>query len=177
MDWKQDFKENSIYRIGESTRMINIAFNKLESHCHPDPVQGTLWLKPNKYSNSIGNLILHLCGNMTQYVIASLGEKVDSRNRDQEFLATEVWSKSELLHTLQSTVTEVVDVIHNASEEQLLKKRRVQGFYFSGMGCVIHAVEHYSYHTGQIAFWVKQRIDRQLGFYDGMDLNSTKDDN
>jgi len=167
MNWTEDFKENTIYRIDESTRMLIIAFAKIN--------ETQIWQRPNSSSNSIGNLILHLCGNMTQYVVSSLGEQEDKRNRDLEFDTTDGFSKEELLSTLKETVTNVKSIIQNALEAQLLKKRSVQGFTFSGMGCVIHAVEHYSYHTGQIAFWVKQLVDEPLGFYDGMDLNELND--
>ena len=109
---------------------------------------------------------------MTQYVISSLGKQEDARDRDAEFDAVEGYSKEALLEKLVITVQEVKNTIQNASEEQLLKKRYVQGFHFSGMGCVIHAVEHYSYHTGQIAFWVKTILNSPLGFYDGLDLNT-----
>lgn len=161
--WVTDFKENALYRIEESSRMVNIALAKAN--------ENQLWQPPNGNSNSLGNLIMHLCGNMTQYVISSLGEKEDLREREKEFDITKGLSKAELLQKLQATVKEVTATITQASEEKLLKKRLVQGFYFSGMGCVIHAVEHYSYHTGQIAFWVKQLMDAPLGFYDGMELN------
>mgnify|MGYP003633513744 CR=1 FL=1 len=175
MNWTTDFKENAMYRIDENTRMIEIAFAKLQAQCHPEPVEGQIWKRPNEASNSMGNLILHLCGNMTQYVIASVGEQVDTRLRDIEFDTTEGFSKVELLGKLHETVDLVKATIENATEEQLLKKRKVQGFSFSGMGCVLHAVEHYSYHTGQIAFWVKQLMNSPLGFYDGMDLNTPND--
>jgi uncharacterized damage-inducible protein DinB len=161
--WITEFKENTIYRIDESTRMIEIAFRKVNEE--------QIWNRPNNNSNSLGNLILHLCGNMTQYVIASVGEMEDTRDRDTEFATTQGLSKVELLRKLNDTVSQVKQTIQSATESQLLKKRDVQGFNFSGMGCVIHAVEHYSYHTGQIAFWVKQLVDEELGFYDGMDLN------
>lgn len=182
MNWTEDFKENTLYRIDESTRMVHIAFNKLEAFCLLErsrelSIQEQIWQRPNDNSNSIGNLILHLCGNMTQYVIASLGEQEDKRDRDLEFETREGYGKTELLNRLQTTVNEVKMTIRTATEAQLLKKRDVQGFNFSGMGCVIHAVEHYSYHTGQIAFWVKQLVDEELGFYDGMDLNITNNDN
>ena len=62
-------------------------------------------------------------------------------------------------------------VIFDAKLNQFLRIRSVQGFTFSGIGVIIHAVEHYSYHTGQIAFWVKQLKNKDLGFYDEMDLN------
>ena len=61
--------------------------------------------------------------------------------------------------------------IRNLSEEDLLKVRSVQGFEHSGTGIIIHVVEHYSYHTGQIAFWTKLLKDKDLGFYAGHDLN------
>lgn len=170
MNWTTDFKENTLYRIDESTRMIEIALTKLEQHCHPEPVEGHIWQRFNSNSNSLGNLILHLCGNMTQYVIASVGEVVDTRDRNTEFATRDGFTKTELIDKLKSTVEWVKQTILNATENQLLKKRDVQGFNFSGMGCIIHAVEHYSYHTGQIAFRVKQLVDEQLGFYDGMDL-------
>ena len=168
MNWTEDFKENTIYRLEESTRMVEIAIGKI--------TDDQVWKRPNDNSNSIGNLILHLCGNMTQYVMASLGEQEDHRNRDAEFDCINGLSKVELISKLYETVTNVKSTIENVSEGQLLKKRNVQGFTFSGMGCVIHAVEHYSYHTGQIAFWVKQMVDEKLGFYDGMDLNVTNED-
>lgn len=161
--WVQDFKENTCYRLDESTRMIQIAFEKINEQ--------QVWQRPNNSSNSLGNQILHLCGNMTQYVISSLGEQEDRRDRDAEFNARDGYTKEILTDKLQTTVNQVKEVIQNATEEQLLKKRHVQGFHFSGMGCVIHAVEHYSYHTGQIAFWVKELINQPLGFYDGLDLN------
>ena len=149
--------------------MIEIAFAKAN--------QEHIWQRPNGNSNSIGNLVLHLCGNLTQYVTASLGEKKDLRNRDLEFETEGGFTKTELLNKLKSTVSQVKDTIASATETQLLRKRNVQGFNFSGMGCVIHAVEHYSYHTGQLAFWVKHLVDEQLGFYDGLDLNEVNNDN
>jgi uncharacterized damage-inducible protein DinB len=174
--WVIDFKENTLYRIDESTRMIEIAFAKAASYTHPKPVEQLIWQRPNHSSNSLGNLVLHLCGNMTQYVISSLGEEEDARNRDAEFDATDGYTKEVLLEKLTTTVKAVKETIQNATEEQLLKKRDVQGFHFSGMGCVIHAVEHYSYHTGQIAFWIKQVLNSPLGFYDGLDLNITNEE-
>ncbi|WP_299681421.1 DinB family protein [uncultured Dokdonia sp.] len=166
--WVTDFKENALYRIDESTRMITIAFQKI------DDTQ--VWQRPNHSSNSLGNQILHLCGNMTQYVISSLGEKEDARDRDAEFDAIDGYTKEMLLEQITVTVKEVKNTIQNATEGQLLKKRNVQGFHFSGMGGVIHAVEHYSYHTGQIAFWIKTLVNSPLGFYDGLDLTVKNDE-
>jgi len=158
----EELVKNALYRIDESTRMIQKSLNDISEE--------EFWQKPNDSLNSIGNLILHLCGNITQYIISSLGETEDQRNRDTEFSAKENASKSEILNQLEHTVDTAKRVIFDTNVAQLLKVRSVQGFTFSGVGVIIHAVEHYSYHTGQIAFWVKQLKNKDLGFYDGIDL-------
>jgi len=154
--------KNALYRMDESTRMIQKSLNNISEE--------EFWQKPNDSLNSIGNLILHLCGNITQYIISSLGETKDQRNRDTEFSAKANASKSEILNQLEHTVDTAKRVIFDTNVAQLLKVRSVQGFTFSGVGVIIHSVEHYSYHTGQIAFWVKQLKNKDLGFYDGIDL-------
>jgi len=73
---------------------------------------------------------------------------------------------------LGNTMEQAKSSIRNCSPEALLKIREVQGFRLSGTGIIIHVVEHLSYHTGQIAFWTKILKDKDLGFYDGMDLNT-----
>jgi len=110
-------------------------------------------------------------GNITQYIISSLGEKEDNRERDMEFSKNGGLSKSEVFKKLEDTVATAKRVIFDAAPAKLIQVRSVQGFSFSGVGVIMHAVEHYSYHTGQIAFWVKQLRNTDLGFYDSMDLN------
>ncbi|MEZ4875430.1 MAG: DinB family protein [Flavobacteriaceae bacterium] len=157
------FKKNAIYRLNENTRMLEISLQEVT----PELV----WKKPNQSLNSIGNLVLHLCGNMRQYGISSLGNKPDTRQRDSEFTASGGLSKEALLKQLIQTVEEVKHTIRLATEEELLRERNVQGFTLSGIGIILHVVEHYSYHTGQIAFWVKWIQNKDLGFYQNIDLN------
>jgi len=159
----EELKQNALYRIDESTRMIKKSL--------ADISEEELWQKPNASLNSIANLILHLCGNISQYAISSLGENEDTRNRDVEFAATNGYTKEELLKKLDDVLDSAKRIIFDASTDQLVQKRSVQGFSFSGIGIILHVVEHYSYHTGQIAFWVKQLKNKDLGFYDGVDLN------
>ncbi len=159
----EELVKNALYRMDESTRMIKKSLSEVS--------EDEVWQKPNPSLNSIANLMLHLCGNISQYVISSLGETEDKRNRDVEFSATSGISKDELIEKLEDVVDTSKRVIFDATPNQLVKIRSVQGFSFSGVGIILHAVEHYSYHTGQIAFWVKQLKNKDLGFYDGMDLN------
>ena len=130
-----------------------------------------VWQKPNANTNSIGNLILHLCGNITQYIHSSLGKEDDIRERDFEFSTKRGYTKKELLEKIESVTNKAIQIITAASEEDLLHKRMVQGFDYTGIGIIIHVTEHYSYHVGQIAFWTKFIKDKDLGFYEDFDLN------
>ena len=162
-DFTREFIAQSIYRIDLSFERIEKSFLLLEEE--------DIWKRPNDASNSIGNLVLHLCGNITQYIISSLGGKPDNRVRDLEFSTKSGSTKEQMLAKLREVVKEAKEVISNIPEEELLRVRSVQGFDISGIAIVIHVVEHYSYHTGQIAFWTKLLKEKDLGFYAGIDLN------
>ncbi|MEC7263534.1 MAG: DinB family protein [Bacteroidota bacterium] len=167
MDKEQQLREelvwNAGYRMNESLRMIKICLDKLS--------EDQIWQKPNESSNSIGNLMLHLCGNITQYGIASIKNEEDNRKRDEEFAVTSGYTKSELIQKLSDTIEEAKRAFFEAPLSELLRKRSVQGFNFSGVGNIIHVTEHLSYHTGQIALWTKLLENTDLGFFDGVDLN------
>ncbi|MBT8235813.1 MAG: DUF1572 domain-containing protein [Bacteroidia bacterium] len=164
MNWIGSVKNNAKYRMLESVGMIEKSLAQLNDD--------ETWEKPNSQLNSMANLLLHLSGNIRQYIISSLGEVADSRQRDQEFSQAQDQTKSTLLREFKATVDEAIAVIENCREDQLLQKREVQGFELDGLGIIMHVVEHLSYHTGQIAFWVKYRKEIDLGFYEGYNLNS-----
>jgi uncharacterized damage-inducible protein DinB len=158
-----EFISQSIYRIERSSLGIEKSFFLLDEE--------DICKRPNNSSNSISNLILHLCGNITQYAISSLGNKPDNRMCDLEFSTKAGYSKKELLSKLQKVVEEATKTISNVSKEELLRVRSVQGFNYTGIAIIVHVAEHYSYHTGQIAFWTKLLKDKDLGMYAGIDLN------
>lgn len=162
--FQQEFVKNACFRLDEGLRMIRISLVNI--------TEEQLWQKPNASLNSIGNLMLHLCGNLSQYGITSLNGSEDKRQRDAEFNTTGGFTKAQLFQQLESTVNTVKSTMGNLGLERFLAVKKVQGFEFSGIGSCVHLVEHFSYHTGQIAFWVKLLNDEQLGFYDGMDLNT-----
>lgn len=158
-----EFKANAVLRMGENIPRIEKCLVLLS--------EDEVWHKPNTNLNSVGNLLLHLCGNITQYIVSSLGGEPDKRIRDEEFGAKGGYTKAELFDKISSTISTACAVINNASHEELMRVRSVQGFNYSGMGNVIHVAEHLSYHVGQIAFLTKVLKDKDLGFYAGQDLN------
>jgi uncharacterized damage-inducible protein DinB len=162
-EFVKEFIDQFIQRIDENNQKIITCLKELE--------EAETWKRPNQNSNSVGNIILHLCGNIRQYAISSLGQIEDIRERDKEFSADGGYSKSELLKKLTDTVEQAKNIIKNSSEAELLRKRQVQGFTHSGVGIIVHVTEHYSYHTGQIIFWTKLLRDKDLGFYANINLN------
>ena len=157
--------EQSVSRMTENTPKIKTCLNEL--------TEEEIWKRPNASSNSVGNIVVHLCGNITQYILSSLGNAEDRRERDKEFAVKGGWNKKELFEKLQATVDEAVKIIKDVDQQDLLRKRAVQSYELSAIGIIIHVVEHYSYHTGQIIFWTKLLKDKDLGFYARVDLNKT----
>lgn len=159
----QAFKDSCCFRLNEAVRMIEIALSKVK------PSQG--WERPNNHTLSLANQLLHLNGNMTQYILATLGDQFDERLRDEEFTLQEGESVMILWTSLKITVEEAKQCIETCTEGDFTRVYEVQGFELAGADVALHAVEHFSYHTGQIAFWVKQLTNAPLGFYEGFDLN------
>lgn len=153
--------------MDESLRMVEKSLGELKEE--------EVWHRPNEASNSIGNIMVHLCGNITQYILAGLGGIKDTRQRDVEFTISGGISKEQLLADLNSLIEQVKEVVDGLTDEELMKYYKVQGFSLSGVGILMHVVEHFSYHTGQIAFWVKYLKAKDLQFYSGIDLNIKND--
>ncbi len=158
-----EFILHSVNRMEENTKKIKKCFEDLE--------EKDIWIRPNGSSNSMGNLILHLCGNMHQYIISSIGNRNDIRERDKEFSTTGGQDREELIQKLSETVADATRIIQTMNSEGLLKVRSVQGYNYSGLGIILHVAEHYSYHTGQIIFYTKLLKDKDMGFYAGVNLN------
>jgi len=138
-----------------------------------------IWWRPNELSNSIGNLLLHLAGNLRQWLIAGVGGAVYVRDREREFTEREQKSKSELLALLKTTLDEVDAVMADIEKEITLARsdeslQRVclpQGFRQTVIDVIFHVVEHFSYHTGQIIYIAKSLESGQVRFYDDRQLN------
>jgi uncharacterized damage-inducible protein DinB len=117
-----------------------------------------VWWRPNAATNSVGNHLLHLQGNLSQWVLAGLGGIPFERHRRHEFDATGGVPKQELLDGTRDVIRRCQDVIRALPSAKLLEPRRTQGCATDGVHTVIHVVEHTSYHTGQILHIVKELL-------------------
>ena len=161
--YPQALKLLSIQYFNEYLGKIEAAFERL--------TEAQVWQRPNESSNSMGNQVLHLCGNIRQYAISSLGQQTDVRVRDAEFEAEGGLNKAELLEKLRLTVKEANAIFEGLTEAELLRKRHVQAYHYTGLEVLVHVVEHFSYHTGQIVFWAKALSNQGFDFYANVDLN------
>ena len=124
------------------------------------------WWRPNPSCNSVGNLLLHLCGNLSQWVLAGLGGEAFERHRREEFAAVSGEGAAVLLGRLAVVVTACRTVTHRLTEDDLGRTLVIQGYTRTGFGVLLHAVEHMAYHTGQIVHIGKQLLgDRAEEFY------------
>jgi uncharacterized damage-inducible protein DinB len=124
-----------------------------------------IWFRGNKNENAIGNLLLHLSGNVRQWILSSLGDEPDHRNRNSEFDAQGGFTAVELAARLRQTVERAINTVAGLTPERLARRYEIQTYRVSGVEAVFHVVEHFSYHTGQIIFATKSFTGGDLGFY------------
>jgi uncharacterized damage-inducible protein DinB len=130
-----------------------------------------IWWRPNEASNSIGNLLLHLNGNVRQWLVASFNRDEDKRNRPAEFAAKEGATAAELVERLGATLDEAAQVLDRLTTDELLAPFEVQGYHTRGLDIVYHVVEHFGMHYGQIIYITKLISGKDLGFH--KELNKT----
>lgn len=150
-------------------RFISQSRQKLSEHlirierCVELLTDEQVWWRPNEASNSIGNLLLHLAGNIRQYFISGLGGTPDTRNRPQEFGDRAQLPKAELLAKLKATVTEADAVLAGFDREKLLEQRHIQNQDWVVLDAVYQITGHLMLHTGQIMLITKTLTAKDLG--------------
>jgi len=128
-----------------------------------------VWWRPNEASNSIGNLLLHLNGNVRQWLLVAFDHAPDTRDRPAEFAERDRLPPADLLRQLGDTVQQALDVVSRLTEDDLLRSIQIQGYTTTGLKAVYHVVEHFGIHYGQVAYITKLVRGADLGFYRELD--------
>lgn len=142
---------------------IDSSFDKIV-HCLDQLSDEQAWWRPTPDMNSIANLMLHVSGNMRQWIVAGVGGADDTRNRPQEFAEQGPIAKAELLEGLGATIDEAKTAIRNASHETLLASRRIQAFKVTGIGAIFHSVAHLQGHVQEIVHLTRQQLGSDYKF-------------
>jgi uncharacterized damage-inducible protein DinB len=148
------------------------AARKLEDHlgqinrCGHLLDERQLWYRPNARSNSAANLVLHLAGNVRQWIIGGIGGQPMERDRQAEFDRQGGIGREAMLGPLAETVGAACGVIRACDEAALTATYDIQSYRVSGAAAIAHVVEHFAFHTGQIVTTTKWLLDVDLSIYD-----------
>ena len=148
----------------EARRQLEQCARKIR-HCLGQLTDEQVWWRPSEEQNSIANLILHLCGNVRQWVVSGVGGAPDVRERPKEFSDRSMLPKAELLRRLDEVVGEADRVIAGLTPEQATAPRRIQGFDGeSGVGAIFHSVAHFYGHTQEIVHMTRTQLGDRYQF-------------
>jgi uncharacterized damage-inducible protein DinB len=124
-----------------------------------------VWARAAENQNAIGNLLLHLSGNVRQWIVSGIGGAKDTRVRNEEFAERRKIDPAELVARLKATVKEADEAMRRLSADQLMERITVQGYDVTKLEAIFHVVEHFTGHTFQIIFATKLLTGADMGFY------------
>jgi len=151
------FLDCSVRRLNQLAARIDDCLGRLDD--------GQVWFRGGENQNAVGNLVLHLAGNVRQWIVSGVGGAADVRERDGEFGARGGAGVEELRARLGATVREAGAVIAGIAPARLAEKIRIQGYDVTVLEAIYHVVEHFAQHTGQIVFATKAATGEDLGYY------------
>jgi uncharacterized damage-inducible protein DinB len=152
--------------LEEARRFLRDDYQPKIERCLERLTDEQVWWRAGERSNSIGNLLLHLEGNLRQWIISGIGGAEDLRVRDREFDERRGVPRKDLLDRLRATLAEADGVLARIDASTLLERRRIQNLDVTALSAIFHVVEHFSMHTGQIILLTKLLADEDLAFYD-----------
>jgi uncharacterized damage-inducible protein DinB len=134
--------------------------------CLDSLTEEQIWWRPNEPSNSVGNLLLHLNGNMRQWILTPLGGIPTTRDRDAEFAERRQLDTATLRSALDQTLKEFDRTLSGLTASDLLKTYTIQRYEgITALAAIYHVVEHFGMHCGQILYITKLLNGTDLGFY------------
>ncbi len=160
---------NDLFITEIRRRLFDESFPRLRK-CLSELSESEIWHQTNKNSNSVGNLALHLCGNVRQWIISGLGKEKDERIRDLEFSVERQISTPQLIALIDQIEKDAARIIDQCTIASMMAIHPVQIYQETGIAILIHVVEHFSYHVGQITYYVKYKKDMDIGYYNGDEL-------
>lgn len=150
--------------LDASIRTLELLHGRIQT-CLDKLTDDQIWMRGGENENAIGNLVLHLCGNVRQWIGFGIGGKADVRMRDREFNARGGAERADLKERLRAVIEDAVDVLRRVDAATLAKRVSIQNYDISGLEAVFHCVQHFGQHTGQIILLTKAYTREDLGFY------------
>jgi len=161
MTLEADFLTSAADKLAENIDRIGSCLTELPPH--------SLWARDSENENAVGNLLLHLEGNVRQWILSGIGAGADDRDRSGEFSARTGANAALLFARLRDTVGAAVDLIRSLPHRRLAEEVSIQGYDTTVLSAIFHVVEHFSGHTYQIILLTKRFTGKDLGFYRYLD--------
>jgi uncharacterized damage-inducible protein DinB len=152
--------------LSDARRFFSADYLPKIVRCLDSLSEGDVWWRANPASNSIGNLILHLDGSTRMWVVGVAGCRLVARDRASEFAERGPIAKDTLLTRLRATLAEVDAVLAGLNGDTLLERRKSSREEVTVLWAILHAVEHFGMHTGQIILLAKLRTPGVLRLSD-----------
>ncbi len=149
--------------VAEVRRNFNESLRRIQD-CIDQLTDDQLWWRPREEMNSIANLLLHLSGNLRQWIISGVGEKPDVRNRPAEFTDRSHRPKQQVLKILTDTLAEMDATLAKLSGDDLLNPRHIQGYDETILSALLHTVTHFQGHTQEIIHMTRQQLGEKYRF-------------
>ncbi len=147
----------------EAVACLRYGVKKIE-HCLAQLDDNQFWWRPHEEMNAIGNLLLHLAGNLGQWIIAGIGDSEDTRDRPREFAERRSMPKNDVLKRLLDVVEESCTTLTGISAEELLAMKRIQGAEVSKMHAMMHSTTHFQGHVQEIIGLTRQQLGKRYRF-------------
>jgi uncharacterized damage-inducible protein DinB len=151
------FIEYSLEKMHQMRRQIHDCVESLTDE--------QIWQRSGDNANSIGNLLLHLSGNVRQWIGHGVGGLADVRERDKEFAARGGRSTAEVLGLFEKTIQEATSILEGMPLERLTERTKPQSRDVAILEAIYQVVGHLQLHAGQIIFATKQITGKDLGFF------------
>jgi hypothetical protein len=162
----QDMCEHKVVStvyVDEAVHQLQEGLGKIR-HCLSQLDEQQIWWRPHEAQNSIANLMLHLGGNLRQWIISGVGGEPDVRNRPREFAERDSIPKEDLLHDLTATVNVAISFLYDHAAGRLLEIRRIQGFEKTILSAIFDSVAHFKSHVQEIISLTRQQLGRTYTF-------------
>ena len=137
-----------------------------------------LWDRPHPEVLTAGNVLLHLEGNVRQWILSGLLGAADHRKRASEFAAEGGLDLDTLWAPLEETVREAARGLRAMDPARLGETRRIQGFDQTILEAILHVVEHFSWHVGQVVHMAKTAggPGHGIAFYSDARVNAARNE-
>ncbi|MEP7273555.1 MAG: DinB family protein [Acidobacteriota bacterium] len=122
------------------------------------------WTRPYPFGNSVGNLILHLSGNLNYYIGAQIAGTGYIRDRDLEFRAFRIGQRSLVLKSLDDAIEMVIATLQTQTDDDWNREYSAIGVddVKNRFSIYLRCAVHFHHHIGQMIYVTKALTDAGL---------------